>query len=141
MKYHFKVHKDGKGFWAECLEIEGCLTQGENKEHLSAMMKDALEAILSAPEDSKWILPLANPALGGKNVVEVSPDPGIALAALLRRHRLVNHLTQRQAQARLELKNLIQYQRLEMGSSNPELKTLAKIKEAFPDFSVDAVLA
>ncbi len=29
MKYHFKIHKEGKGFWAECLELEGCITQGK----------------------------------------------------------------------------------------------------------------
>lgn len=141
MKYHFKIHKDGKGFWAECLEIEGCLTQGENRKHLAAMVKDALEAMLSAPDDSKWILPLPNPSLKGKNIMVVSPAPTVALAALLHRHRLVNHWTQRQATEKLGLKNLIQYQRLEKGNSNPEFKTLVKIKAAFPDFSVDAVLA
>ncbi len=30
MKYHFLIHKNKDGIWAECLELKGCITQSEN---------------------------------------------------------------------------------------------------------------
>jgi predicted RNase H-like HicB family nuclease len=32
MKYHFKIHREKAGFWAECLELDGCVTQADNRE-------------------------------------------------------------------------------------------------------------
>lgn len=29
MKYQFKIHKEGLGVWAECLELSGCFTQAD----------------------------------------------------------------------------------------------------------------
>ena len=46
MNYHFKIHKEKKGFWAECLEIPGCLTQGDNINQLQANMHEALSLML-----------------------------------------------------------------------------------------------
>ena len=34
MTYHFNVHEDKKGFWAECVELSGCVTQAESFEEL-----------------------------------------------------------------------------------------------------------
>jgi hypothetical protein len=34
MKYHFKVHKEMSGFWAECLELNGCITQADTQKEL-----------------------------------------------------------------------------------------------------------
>ena len=51
MKYHFKVHKEEKGFWAECIELEGCCTQGDSKEELIENMKDALSIYLDGSEE------------------------------------------------------------------------------------------
>ena len=42
MKYHFKVHKEGDRFWAQCLELEGCVTQADTREELDQHMRDAL---------------------------------------------------------------------------------------------------
>ena len=58
MKYHFKIHKEGKGFWAECLEIPECVTQGDSKEELFDNMEDAINTYLEEPEDSKFLAPL-----------------------------------------------------------------------------------
>lgn len=29
MPYHFKIYKESTGFWTECLELNGCYTQGD----------------------------------------------------------------------------------------------------------------
>lgn len=52
MKYHFKIHKEGTGFWAECLELDGCQTQGDSREHLQLMMEDVLIAFLNQKLES-----------------------------------------------------------------------------------------
>jgi antitoxin HicB len=141
MKYHFKIHKGKKFPWAECLELEGCLTQGENMEHLKLMMEDVLIAFLNEPEDSKHIFPMPNPILKGRNIVAVSVEPKIAMAMVLRQSRLQMKLTQRQVADKLGMKHIFQYQKLESGkTANPELATLAKLKRVFPNLSVDSVL-
>ena len=63
MKYHFKVHKEGNGYWAECIELEGCLTQTERDpkggsiEELHYNMREALNLYLSESPDSDLIFP------------------------------------------------------------------------------------
>jgi antitoxin HicB len=142
MKYHFKIHKEKKGYWAECIELDGCITQGEDRTHLDEMMAEALAAYLDESPDSKHIFPYPNPALKGRNIVEVAVDPHVAMAMTVRQTRLRNKLTQKQAAEKLGMKHVYQYQKLESGkSANPELGTLAKLKAVFPSFSVDAVLA
>jgi antitoxin HicB len=42
MKYHFKIHKEGKGFWAECIELSGCFTEADSKEELRKNMHEIL---------------------------------------------------------------------------------------------------
>ena len=144
MKYHFRIHKEKSGYWAESIE-EGlnANTQADTIGELYKNMKEALELCLEEPDQrSTYIPPLPDSSLKGRNIVEVSPDPHFALAALVRRHRLLSHLSQRQAAQKLGIKHLSQYQRLEKGkTANPELGTLVRLKKLFPDFSVDAALA
>ncbi len=141
MKYHFKVHKAKKGFWAECLELYGCLTQGEDKVHLQLMMEDALAAYLNEPENSKHIFPMPDPAIKGRNIIAVSVEAQVAMAMVVRQSRLERKLTQRQVADKLGMKHIFQYQKLESGkTANPELATLVKLKGVFPNLSVDSVL-
>jgi antitoxin HicB len=142
MKYHFRIHKEKDGYWAESLE-EGlnANTQADTMEELHKNMKEVLELCLEEPEESTYIPPLPDPSIKGKNIVEVPVDPKIALAAMVRRERLEHKLSQRKAAEKLGFKNVIQYQRLESGKNlNPELETLIKLKRIFPGLSVDAVL-
>ena len=142
MKYHFKIHKDVKGFWAECVEADGWVTQGSNREELAFNMHEALNAVLDEPSDSKWIPPMPDSSIKGRNIVEVEVEPRIALATLLRASRLKRRLTQRQAADKMGMAHIYQYQKLESGkTANPELGTLVKIKKLFPELSVDSVLA
>ena len=46
-------------------------------------------------------------------------------------------MTQSQVAKKMGYENVNGYQRLERRKCNPNLKTLSKIKEIFPDFSLD----
>lgn len=142
MKYHFRIHKEKDGYWAESVE-EGlnANTQADTLEELHKNMKEVLELCLEEPEESTFIPPLPDPSIKGRNIVEVPVDPKIALAAMVRRERLEQKLSQRKAAEKLGFKNVIQYQRLESGKNlNPELDTLIKLKRVFPGLSMDGVL-
>jgi antitoxin HicB len=141
MKYHFRIHEEETGYWAECVEGEW-VTQGRTMKKLEVNMHDALNGVLDEPEDSTWIPPMPDPTIKGRNIVEVEVDPKIAMAMMVRVSRLRRGMTQREAAAQLGIRHVSQYQRLESGkTANPELGTLVKLKKLFPDFSVDAVLA
>ncbi len=141
MTYHFKIHKSKKGFWAECIEISGCHTQGETLEELELSMKEALNLLLDEPVHSKVIFPLPKKNVSGKNIVPIEVEPNVAFAFLLRRERLLNGLTQVQMKEKLQFKNLFSYQKLEMSKyANPTLKSLKKIKDIIPDFPFKLLL-
>jgi len=53
LKYHFKIHKEEKGYWAECIEIPGCFTQGDTKQELKENMREALNTAVSEPDNSE----------------------------------------------------------------------------------------
>ena len=40
MFYNFKIHKEKKGFWAECLELKGCVTQADTYHALLKNMEE-----------------------------------------------------------------------------------------------------
>jgi antitoxin HicB len=138
MVYHFRVHKDRDGLWTECLELPGCSTQADSIRELQDNAREALNLYLEEPEDSQLTFPLPA-AHRGKDIIEVPVDPGVAFSVVLRNYRINNKYTQRQVAQKLGMKNLYSYQRLER-RSNPNLATLQKIKEVFPDLSVDYVL-
>ena len=66
-------------------------------------------------------------------------DPSIAFSLQLRQLRLRHNLTQKEAAKCLGMRSLYSYQRLER-RSNPSLATIKKVKNLFPDFSLDSVL-
>lgn len=140
MKYHFKVHKEGSGFWAECIELNSCITQGNSLEELHKNMYESLNLYLDEPEDSKIEFPLPNQKLKGKNVVEVPVESAISFAIILRHLRKVHGLTQRQTADKLGMKNMFSYQRLESSKANPTLKTIEKIQNVFPDLDIRDVI-
>lgn len=140
MKYHFKVHKEDKGFWAECIEMSGCVTEGDNLDELKKNMEEVLNLYLEEPDNSKVIFPLPKKKLNKKGIVEVSVKPNTAFSMLLRMYRIENKITQRQAADKLGMINIYSYQKLEKAkTSNPTLKTLSKIKEVFSDFNYNLI--
>jgi predicted RNase H-like HicB family nuclease/DNA-binding XRE family transcriptional regulator len=140
MKYHFKIHTEKKGFWAECLELEGCNTQADSREELYKNCAEALNLFLEEPADSKMVFPVPDDSLDSKrNVIKIPVEPEIALAVLLRNHRLNSRMTQKQAAEMLGMKNIYSYQRLEK-KSNPTLSIINKIHAIFPDITLNYLL-
>ena len=43
---HFRVHAEDGGFWAQCIELPGCLTQADTREQLQLNAREALELYL-----------------------------------------------------------------------------------------------
>lgn len=138
MVYHFRVHEEQSGYWAECVELPGCATEAETVEELRSNAEEALNLYLDEPEDSavSICLPQTNTTT---DVIEVPVNPSIALSVLLRKYREDHHYTQKEVAEKLGMKNVYSYQRLER-RSNPSLQTLRKLKRVFPDLSVDYVL-
>jgi predicted RNase H-like HicB family nuclease len=140
MKYHFKAHMSNQECWAECLELEGCVTQGRDFEDLKLNAYDALNLYLDEPEDSKVISPLPKSIPANKrNVFEVEVEPQIAFSFLLRQTRVAHGLTQKAMAEKLKMENLYSYQRLER-RANPTLSTVKKIIDIIPDFPFQYVL-
>jgi antitoxin HicB len=138
MFYHFKIHKEHNGFWAECPELKGCVTQADNLDTLYKNMKEALNLYLNEPENSKVSFPLPNKNIIGKNIVKIPVDPKIAFAIKMKIIRARKGLSQRQVADLLGMKNIYSYQRLESTKkANPSLSTIARIKEVFPEFNID----
>ena len=140
MKYHFKISKQKKGYWAQCLELPGCLTQADTKKDLVANMEQALNLYLQEPDESTYLAPSPKKNIKPtKNIVEVSVDPKVAVGFVVRCNRLNSGMTQKQAAKKLGMKDLYSYQRLEK-KCNPTLALMARIYNVFPKFSVDDIL-
>ena len=142
MRYHFKVYHEKKGYWAECIELRGCITQADTKRELSENAQEALNLFLDEPETSQCIFPEPCSSAKGKEIIEVSVDPKIAFAMILRQERIKHHLTQNQVAKKLGYKNPYSYQRLENSkTANPSLLTIASLKSIFPDLNIEAIVA
>ncbi|MDX8431243.1 MAG: type II toxin-antitoxin system HicB family antitoxin [Candidatus Algichlamydia australiensis] len=140
MQYHFKVHREGKGFWAECIELPGCMTEGDSKEELFENMQDALNSFLEEPEDSQYLAPLPKKSIQtSRSTVKVPVDPSVALAFSIRRQRIKSGLTQKDAATQLGMKTIYNYQRLER-RCNPTLNLIVKLVLLFPALSLDKIL-
>jgi antitoxin HicB len=138
MKYHFKIHKEGKGFWARCLELPGCLTEADSIDELKSNMQEALNLYVAEPEDSSDLAPLPDPSIRStRNIVEVALDPQIAFAFMVRYYRIKHGFTQQQVAKKMGFGSIYSYQRLERKRCNPSLRIISRLKKVFPEFSVD----
>ena len=78
MLYHFKIHKEGKGDWAECIELPECITTGNSKEELRANMHNALnEYFQESSRIFRYVPPPAAFIKVSRSVVEVPVDPAV----------------------------------------------------------------
>jgi len=85
MKYHFKVYKEGTGFWAQCIELVGCVTEANSMDELHKNMQEALNLYVEEPKDSKEMIPFPDESVRiSKNTVKVSLEPKIAFALIIR---------------------------------------------------------
>ena len=137
MKYHFKIHKQRTGYWAESVELKGCLSQGKNLDELKENLKEALDLYLDEPEDSNVLFPLPKKNLHGKNIATIAVNPQIALTLLVRTERLRKKWTQRVTAKHLGIP-LYSYQKLEDSkTANPEWKTVIKLRRVFPNLNLN----
>jgi predicted RNase H-like HicB family nuclease/DNA-binding XRE family transcriptional regulator len=138
MRYSFKIHKEGKMYWAQGIELTGCFTQGNTLEELHKNMREALNLMVSEPADSDDFVPLPDKSIKStRTVVKVPVDPQVAFSFYVRLLRKKHKLTQKQMASRLGFKSIFQYQRLESANYNPTLNTLALVKNLFPEISLD----
>ena len=142
MRYHFKINRENNGFWAECIELEGCNTQADTLQKLEKNMSEVLDLYFSEPEDSKVIFPLPDDSIvKSENIMSVRVDPQIAFAFLLRRYRMVKKLTQQDIANKMGWKNIWSYQRFEKAKSNPTLTILTKFHEVLPNLEINLVFS
>ena len=138
MKYHFKIHKEDNGFWAQCIELTGCITEADSMDELHRNMQEALNLYVEEVEDSKDLALLPDESIQlTRNIVEVPLDPQIAFAFMVRYCRIKHGLTQQQAAKKMGFETIYSYQRLESKRCNPSLRIITKIKQTFPEFSID----
>jgi predicted RNase H-like HicB family nuclease len=138
MKYHFKIRKEDERYSAQCIELEGCITQGDSMNELYENMREALNLYVQEPANSNDLAVLPKDSIRkSKNVVEVPLDPEIAFSFLVRYYRIKHRMTQQQVAEKLGFEKIFQYQRLETRKCNPTLKMIYMIKKVFPDFSID----
>ncbi len=141
MKYHFKIHKEGNGFWAEGIELHGCFTQANTFKDLQHNMQEALNLYVDEPADSTNFAAFPDESIKlSKTVVEVALDPNVAFAFLVRYNRIKNGLSHQEAAYRMGLKSTYSYRRLETSKYDPTLEMLMKIKKLFPDLSIDSAI-
>ncbi len=104
-------------------------------------MQEALNLYIQEPEDSTDLAPFPNHSIRkSKNIVEIMLDPEIAFSFMVRYYRIKHGMTQAEAAKKMGFENLYSYQRLEAKKCNPSLKIISKIKQIFPDFSIDYAL-
>lgn len=138
MEYHFNIHKEGKGFWAQCIELKGCITQANSLRELQVNMSEALNLYIEEFEDSDDVAVLPDLSIKlRKNIVAVMVDSQVAFAFLVRYYRIKNGMTQREAAKKLGFPSIYSYQRLETRKCNPRLETIASLKKLFPELSID----
>ena len=139
MEYHFKIHRDDELIWAECIELEGCSTQGKSMNELKKNLYEALNLYLDEPENTSIDFPSSDNRMG-EDIISVKVDPEIAFALILKKYRRKHRLTQQEFADRLCMSNIFSYQRLER-KSNPSLRTLQKINTVLPDFPIEPVFS
>lgn len=72
MQYHFKVHEGQAGFWAQCIELPGCVTQANSRQELLANMQTALNLYILGGIDLPDLAPLTSNRRVGKNVIMIT---------------------------------------------------------------------
>jgi predicted RNase H-like HicB family nuclease len=140
MEYHFRVHEESDGLWAECIELSGCVTQGDSRADLEQNARKALSVYLDEPAGSGVDIPLPQENVRGDTTFAVELTPEIAFGLVLRHYRMAHKLSQNDMAKKLGMQHIYSYQRLER-RPNPTLGIIKKIKDAIPDFPLERVLS
>src|SRR5512142_1781048 len=86
MEYHFRVHEGEDGLWAECIELSGCVTQGDDRAELERNAREALSAYLDEPAGTGVDIPLPQEKVRGDAVFGIELSPEIAFGLVLRHY-------------------------------------------------------
>jgi predicted RNase H-like HicB family nuclease len=140
MEYHFRVHEESDGLWAECIELEGCVTQGDDIADLERSAREALAVFLDEPAGSGVDIPLPKESVQEGNTFAIEISPEVAFGLVLRHYRMAHKLSQSDMAHKLGMNHIYSYQRLER-RPNPTLGIIKKIKDAIPDFPLERVLS
>ncbi len=141
MKYHFKTHKEENGFWGECIELEGCYSEGDTVEELKINLEEALNLYLDEPAGSFTTFSLPDETYEQDDeIISIPVDPEVAFALLIRQERIKHKMTQIEVMHAMGLKNRNSYARLE-SRSNPSLTLLKKVMKVFPEFPIKECLS
>ncbi|NGX59127.1 MAG: hypothetical protein KR126chlam3_00272 [Chlamydiae bacterium] len=141
MKYHFRIRKEKKGYSAQCIELEGCITQGDSLKELQKNMEEALNLYVQEPAGSEDLAALPKDSIRkSKGIIEVALDPAVAFSFLVRHSRITHGMTQQEVATAMGFDNVYSYQRLEKRKCNPTLKIMSMIKRIFPELSLDYAL-
>lgn len=89
MVYHFRVYEEDHGYWAECIELPGCKTEGDSIGDLTQNAEEALNLYLEEPEDSSLSFPLPIET-SGPDIIAVPADPQIAFSLCFRNDGCTN---------------------------------------------------
>lgn len=93
MKYHFLIKKKKIGYCAQCIELDGCIAQGDTRQELQKKMEDALNLYFQKPLCSKDIPNLPKQSIKkSENIVEVCLDPNISFSFLMKYHLIVEEM-------------------------------------------------
>jgi predicted RNase H-like HicB family nuclease/DNA-binding XRE family transcriptional regulator len=139
MKYHFKIHQEDDGFWAECLELDGCVTQAINQSKLYKNCKEVLNLFLEEPSDSEIIFPLPKASLDDeKDTIKVEVNLEIALSILLQNFRINSKMTQTEFAKVLGMKDTSSYQKLKKRPRQTS-KVINKIRANIPEIELNCL--
>jgi predicted RNase H-like HicB family nuclease len=86
MHYHFIFHEeDGYGFYTECVEIDGCRTEGHSFAETVANCEEVLELVLDEPAGDRLAPPLPDYSLDADEALVRIPVPPQMEAQVLAR--------------------------------------------------------
>ncbi len=88
MKYHFKIYEEDSILWADCIELEGCRTQGGDLEDLKKNIDEAMFVYLDEPYESLIVFPLPDVSIKDtNNIIGVEVDAKQALSIIHKNER------------------------------------------------------
>ncbi|MBF0466436.1 MAG: type II toxin-antitoxin system HicB family antitoxin [Nitrospirae bacterium] len=122
--------EEDNDYLVEFPDLKGCITDGETIEQALFNAKEALTGYLAVVFERDHSVPEASD-LKGDNIYLVEPEPKVSIPIFLRKLRQEQGLSQSDLAQRLGITYQV-YQRLENTvKSNPTVKTLTKIANAF----------
>lgn len=142
MRYHFKIHKEGDGYWAQGIELSSCFTEADSFEELLSKLYETLNLYLVDPRGDQKLPPIPDDSIKtrGKSIVAIKVDPKIAFSILVRYEREKMGITQKKAQKIMKAKNIFSYQRLET-PRDATLSTVDKVLDIYPEFPINLIFS